>query len=41
MLIAEGHVQVNGEVHTRCGRKLRQGDVVQLGTQRLRVQPAP
>ena len=41
MLIAEGQVQVNGEVRTRCGRKLRQGDVVQLSTQCIRVQPAP
>lgn len=31
MLIADGQVKVNGEVELRRGRKLRQGDVVQLG----------
>lgn len=36
-LIADGAVQVNGEVETRRGRKLRAGDVVALGSQRVRV----
>ena len=30
-LIAEGNVQVNGEVETRRGRQLTTGDVVTLG----------
>ena len=30
-LIVEGLVQVNGEVETRRGRKIRGGDVVVLG----------
>jgi ribosome-associated protein len=34
-LIADGLVQVNGEVETRRGRKLRAGDAVQLGEQRV------
>lgn len=36
-LIGEGVVQVNGNVETRRGRKLRVGDLVQLGTQRVAV----
>ena len=31
VLIQHGHVQVNGEVETRRGRKLRQGDTVTVG----------
>ncbi len=31
MLIADGQVQVNGEVDTRRGRKLRAGDRVVFG----------
>jgi ribosome-associated protein len=38
VLIAEGQVQVNGEIETRRGRKLRAGDVVQLGAQRVQLQ---
>ena len=34
-LIAAGGVRVNGEVETRRGRKLRAGDQVQLGGQRV------
>ena len=37
-LIAEGGVQVNGEVETRRGRKLRAGDVVVAGQRRVRLQ---
>jgi ribosome-associated protein len=33
ILITNGDVQVNGEAETRRGRKLRAGDVVQLGGQ--------
>ena len=37
-LIAEGGVQVNGEVETRRGRKLRAGDVVLAGDRRVHLQ---
>ena len=36
-LIAGGVVRVNGEVETRRGRQLVQGDVVTLGAQSARV----
>jgi ribosome-associated protein len=36
-LIAEGAVRVNGEVETRRGRKLRPGDEVALGAERVKV----
>lgn len=36
-LLAEGHVQVNGAPESRRGRKLRAGDEVTLGEQRVRV----
>ena len=36
-VIADGLVQVNGEVETRRGRKLRVDDVVQLGAAAVRV----
>jgi len=35
--VQEGLVQVNGEVETRRGRQLRQGDVVELGGVAARV----
>ena len=35
--IQEGEVLVNGEVCTQRGRKLRDGDLVTLGTKALRV----
>ena len=38
VLIAEGQVQVNGEVDTRRGRKVRAGDEVAMGPARVRVQ---
>jgi ribosome-associated protein len=31
LLIQDGHVMVNGEIESRRGRKLRQGDRVVLG----------
>ena len=37
VLIADGQVQVNGEVETRRGRKLRAGDGVALGDQRVQL----
>ena len=36
-LIAGGGVSVNGQAETRRGRKLRAGDLVVLGNQRMRV----
>lgn len=36
-LIADGLVQVNGEVETRRGRQLAPGDVVELAGQAARV----
>jgi ribosome-associated protein len=40
VLITEGQVRVNDTVETRRGRKLRAGDLVQLGTQWVRLQAA-
>lgn len=37
LLISEGAVSVNGDVELRRGRKLRSGDVVELGDERVRV----
>lgn len=37
-VIADGEVEVNGEVETRRGRKLREGDVVGLGGEAVCVQ---
>ncbi len=37
VLIQEGAVSVNGEVETRRGRRLRAGDVVEFGDERLEV----
>lgn len=36
-LLAEGGVQVNGDVETRRGRQVSRGDVVTVGTQQVRV----
>jgi ribosome-associated protein len=36
-LIGDGQVQVNGSPEMRRGRKLRAGDVVALGAQRVQV----
>ena len=41
VLIADGLVQVNGDVETRRGRKLRAGDEVELGEARLRLIAGP
>ena len=38
ILIQAGEVLVNGEVETRRGRKLRSGDVVEIGDDRLEVE---
>ena len=37
VVIQAGEVQVNGEVETRRGRKLEEGDVVEVGDGRLEV----
>ena len=37
MAIAAGEVQVNGQTETRRGRKLRAGDEVLVGDQRVRI----
>ncbi|WP_143528517.1 RNA-binding S4 domain-containing protein [Rubrobacter xylanophilus] len=35
LVIQSGEVRVNGEVETRRGRRLRPGDVVEVGRERL------
>ena len=40
-LVEDGAVTVNGEVETRRGRQLRDGDVVALGDDALRIEAAP
>jgi len=40
VLIAEGGVRVNGETEVRRGRKLRAGDEVSVGEQRVRLRGA-
>jgi ribosome-associated protein len=37
ILIQAGEVLVNGEVETRRGRMLHEGDVVEVGDERLEV----
>jgi ribosome-associated protein len=37
VLIQAGEVTVNGEVETRRGRRLQEGDVVEVGDERLEV----
>ena len=41
VLIADGSVQLNGQVELRRGRKLRGGDRVQLADQQVQVLAAP
>jgi ribosome-associated protein len=36
--IADGRVSVNGDMERRRGRKVRAGDVVAVGAQRVQVQ---
>jgi ribosome-associated protein len=35
VLIQAGEVRVNGEVETRRGRKLREGDIIEVGDERI------
>ena len=37
VLIQTGEVRVNGKVETRRGLKLREGDVVEVGDERIKV----
>jgi ribosome-associated protein len=37
ILIQAGEVRVNGQVETRRGRKLREGDVIEVGDEKLEV----
>ena len=37
VLIQAGEISVNGEIETRRGRRLRAGDVVEVGDERLEV----
>jgi ribosome-associated protein len=37
VLVQAGEVLVNGEVETRRGRQLREGDVVEVGDERLEI----
>ena len=37
ILVQAGEVLVNGEVETRRGRHLREGDVVEVGDERLEI----
>jgi ribosome-associated protein len=37
VLIQAGEVSVNGDVETRRGRRLEEGDVVEVGNERLEI----
>ena len=37
VLIQAGEVSVNGEVETRRGRRLQEGDVIEVGDERLEI----
>ncbi len=37
ILVQTGEVLVNGEVETRRGRQLKEGDVVEVGDERLEI----
>jgi len=40
MMVAEGHVLVNGEVETRKRRKIVSGDIIEFGDEKIQVQGA-
>ena len=37
VLVQAGEVSVNGEVETRRGRRLQEGDVIKVGDERLEI----
>jgi ribosome-associated protein len=37
VIVQAGEVRVNGEVETRRGRRLREGDVIEVGDERLEI----
>jgi ribosome-associated protein len=37
VLVQAGEVSVNGEVETRRGRRLAEGDVIEVGDERLEI----
>lgn len=37
VLIQAGEVQINGEVETRRSRKLKRGDIIEVGEEKLEV----
>ena len=37
LLISEGYVRVNGEVETRKGKKIFEGDVVRIATHHIQI----
>ena len=37
VLIQAGEVSVNGELETRRGRRLQEGDVIEVGDERLEI----
>ena len=37
VLVQAGEVLVNGEVETRRGRQLKEGDVIEVGEERLEI----
>ena len=37
VLIQAGEVRINGEVETRRGRKLKKGDLVEVGDRKLEI----
>lgn len=38
MVVADGHVLVNGEVETRKRRKIVSGDMIEFGDEKIQVQ---
>ncbi len=36
-VILDGFVKVNGEVETRRGKKLRDGDIVEIGEEKIKI----
>lgn len=36
-VIQNGHVKVNGEVETRRGKKLHEGDIISFGSEEVKI----